>query len=252
MEKEQDREQGTTQAIRVFLSALSQHVQSHHGMKRSKSEARTICSEVLRFLAFSKAEDPQSVLNCDELDRYMQSLEGTVAVATQVAKLNRIKNAVEYLEMTGTPPADTAVVTRHIKNWSSTLAKEGRGINRIRQEERSENPPAFGDIDSFAECRELTVLFNRTVTDVQKGESPDKSDVRTCVLWLAGTLMLVNHQRPGAVINMMLPELKRALERKEVKGRDTYVTVAVEQHKTGTTGRARLVARNRLPDRLSR
>ncbi len=75
--------------------------------------------------------------------------------------------------------------------------------------------------------------------------------MRTCVLWLAGTLMLVNHQRPGAVINMTLPELKRALERKEVKGRDTYVTVAVEKHKTGTTGRTRLVARNRLADRLS-
>ncbi len=151
-----EKEQGTTQAIRVFLRALSQHVQSRHGMKRSKSEAQTICSEVLRFLAFSKAEEHQGVLNCGELDRYIQSLEGTVAAATQVAKLNRIKNGVEYLEMTGTPPADAAVVTRYIKNWSSTLTKEARRINRIRQEERSENPPAFGDIDSFAECRELT------------------------------------------------------------------------------------------------
>ncbi len=78
-----EKEQGTTQAIRVFLSALSQHVQSRHGKKRSKSEARTICSEVLRFLAFSKAEEPQGVMNCGELDRYIQSLEGTVAAATR-------------------------------------------------------------------------------------------------------------------------------------------------------------------------
>ncbi len=206
----------------------------------------------MRFLTFSNAEEPQGVLNCGELDRYIQSIEGTVTATTQVAKLNRIKNAVEYLVMMGTPPAEAAVVTSHIKNWSSTLAKEGRRIGRIRQEERSENPPAFGDIDSFAECMELTVLFNQTVRDVQKGEKPDKSDLRTCVLWLAGTLMLVNHQRPGAVVNMTLPELKGALDRKQVQGRDTYVTVAVEHHKTGSTGRARLVARNRLADRLSR
>ncbi len=85
-----------------------------------------------------------------------------------------------------------------------------RRVNRIRQEERSENPPAFGDIDDFAECQELPRLFYRTIKEIRKGEAPDKSDLHTCVLWLAGTLMLVNHQRPGAVVNMMLSELRYA------------------------------------------
>ncbi len=142
------------------------------------------------------------------------------------------------------------MVTTFIKNWSATLAKEARRANRIRQEERSENPPAFGDIDDFAECQELNHLFYKVIKEIQKGETPDRSDLRTCVLWLAGTLMLVNHQRPGAVVNMTLSELRYAVGRKDVKGRDTYITVAVDRHKTGTTGRDRLVARNHLADRL--
>ncbi len=56
--------------------------------------------------------------------------------------------------------------------------------------------------------------------------------------------MLVNHQRPRAVVKMLLSEVRKPVGRKELKGRDTYITVTVERHKTGTMGRARLVARN--------
>ena len=58
------------------------------------------------------------------------------------------------------------------------------------------------------------------------------------MVWLAGCLLHCNAQRPGAITNATLAEYRAATN--YVIGRMTYTTFLVEQHKTGTTGRAKI------------
>ena len=64
--------------------------------------------------------------------------------------------------------------------------------------------------------------------------------LRVVVVWLAGALMLSNHQRPGAIANATMAEYRAA--KTTTVGRATYKTFPVANHKTGTTGRAKLTA----------
>ena len=61
-------------------------------------------------------------------------------------------------------------------------------------------------------------------------------------MWVGGVLLVSNHQRPGAITNMTCQELSQAREMKE--GRDRFLVISVRKHKTGTTGRARIVVKN--------
>ena len=72
----------------------------------------------------------------------------------------------------------------------------------------------------------------------QAGSSSHSTGPRTVTVWLAGCLLLTNHQRPGAIANMTLEDYNRAATATE--GRDAYTTICVSKHKTGTTGRAKV------------
>ena len=51
--------------------------------------------------------------------------------------------------------------------------------------------------------------------------------------------MHTNHQRPGAIVNMKLPELQKALK----EGSKDKLLIVVQEHKKATTGSARVIAK---------
>ena len=67
-----------------------------------------------------------------------------------------------------------------------------------------------------------------------------KGQFRKIVIWLAGSLMHMNAQRPGAVADATVEEYRAATT--TTQGRESYKTFYVSQHKTQTTGRAKLSA----------
>ncbi len=103
--------------------------------------------------------------------------------------------------------------------WRSTLSKQARQLNRERLQDLSEWPTTFGDTEEFAGCDELQSMFMEAIKLAKHNTCPHKRTVRNCEVWLAGTLMLQNHQRSGAMTNMTRTELQWGVENLEVKDR---------------------------------
>ena len=116
------------------------------------------------------------------------------------------------------------------------LGKEVRRHNRISLEEASENPAGLDVVDNFINLLEMKQLVQRWFVKVKEKEAVQNTDLRSTEIWLAGCLLLTNHQRPGAVANVTVAEW--AASKASVVGQE-YRTFYVTNHKTATTGRAK-------------
>ena len=228
-----------------FLSDLRDYITSKHGRSRSKSEAQQICLETGRFLYHSNSSsiDEMALVDAGALDAYLTALERHGASSSTLsAKVARLRVALEFLSLKidsqFLPEVDR--MKTFLKNWGSVYGKEARRLNRERLEDLSETPVNFEGATLFISCPEMRSL-SRSVINKAKASQPLKgSDTRSVVIWLAGALMLANHQRPGAVVNATLDEYKQA--KLTTIGRCTYKTFYSRSHKTATTGRAKLTA----------
>ena len=127
-----------------------------------------------------------------------------------------------------------------MKNWSSVLGKVARRRNRIRLADISDQPVDLSGVEAFINCHALKQLTKDIVTKAKQRKHISTQHLRVVVLWLAGALLLSNHQRPGAIINATMAEYRAA--KTTTVGRATYKTFVVANHKTSTTGRAKLTA----------
>ena len=74
----------------------------------------------------------------------------------------------------------------------------------------------------------------------------EQSKLHDVELWLAGSILHTNSQRPGAIANISLTECKKA-----TVGSTTKASIRVSKHKTNTTGSARLTVKGALLERLT-
>ena len=232
-----------------FLVKLREHLTSRHGRSRSENESKQVSVETSRYLYFAQPEKLQETLLLDItiLDRYFRALEKSgVVSSTLVAKLSRLNVAIEFVSLSLDPDklAYVEKVKSVLKNWRSVLGREVRQANQERLEDMSENPVGFEDSQAFLSCPELRSLTLDIIAQAKRKQPVKGPDLRSAVLWLAGSLLLANHQRPGAVVNATTDEYTSA--KITTFGRDQYKTFYVRQHKTGTTGRAKITANKNL------
>lgn len=232
-----------------FLASLRDYLTSQHGRSRTEKESRQISMEVGRFLHFAQPQSLQELLLIDVacLDRYLRVLEeNNVPSSTLVAKLSRLRVAIDFLSPSLEPEQLCHVkkVKGVLKNWRSVLGRDVRLANRERLEEMSENPVTLEGSHAFLSCQELKYLVSRLIAQPKKKQEVKSTELRSAVIWLAGSLLLGNHQRPGAVVNATLEEYQSA--KLMTFGRWQYETFYVRQHKTGTTGRAKITANKQL------
>ena len=127
--------------------------------------------------------------------------------------------------------------------------KKARADKRASLEEMSECPSLWlQNISSFVRNEQMVTLLNRTIQRVSKGETVPAATSRCIMIWLAGALLHFNAQRRGAVANATLKEYDAATI--STHGRETYKSIMVSCHKTGTTGRAKLTADSHLSRHL--
>ena len=232
-----------------FLVGLKQYLTSRHGKRRSEREANQICSAVSRYLSFASPElDPQNLYNIQKLDTYLRNMEVQgMKASTQHAALCRLKQGLTYVNLS-LDPLETVRAEKCLTlltNWLSTLAKEARVAKRTHLEDMSDNPsPSFSVIDRFTTSEMMVQNLQSAVVKLRKGKTVTQADLRRIMLWLAGSLLHSNAQRPGAVTNATLEEYEAATV--SSVGRETYKTFLVSNHKTGTTGRAKLTADRNL------
>ena len=115
--------------------------------------------------------------------------------------------------------------------------------------EISEHPSLWlQNISIFAQNEQMVTLLNRTFQRKSKGEGVPAATSHWIMIWLAGVLMHCNAQHPGAVANATLQEYEAATT--FTHGRETYKTIMVSCHMTGTTGCAKLTADSHLSRQL--
>ena len=118
---------------------------------------------------------------------------------------------------------------------------------RQKLEEAEVDTEGFRSIEELVVEPQLCSFFSRTVADIKRGDTVSSEDLTKLSTWIAGCLMHTNHQRPGAVVNMKLTELQKALQ----DGTKDRLVVVVQDHKTATTGSARVVTKGILAERVA-
>ena len=226
-----------------FLVKLRDYLTSRHGKGRSAGEAAQISAEVSRYLFYSKKStlDENLLLNAEIMNSYMKEVENSgLTPSTERAKLNRLRSGIEFICL----GLDTALlpqvanIKQILSNWISDLGKEANVRNRIALEEASEKPVSLDNVDEFINLRPMKELVQRLFVKAEKEEVVQSHDLRHTEIWLAGCLLLTNHQRPGAVANAKTAEW--ASSKASEVGRKEYRTFFVAEHKRSTTGRAKL------------
>ena len=238
-----------------FLVGLRQYLLSRHGKGRSEREANQISSAVSQFLSFADPAvlDPTHLYNATMLDRFLRHLETQGKKAsTQHATLCRVKQCLTYVNLT-LDPAETIKAEKCltlISNWLSTLGKEARRAKRVHLEEMCDRSSSvsMSEIERFSRSEKMMCLIKTAAQKIDSKEMISQTDLRKITVWLAGSLLHCNAQRPGAVTNTTLSEYQAATL--SSIGRETYRTILVVNHKTATTGRAKLTADRSLTKQL--
>ena len=238
-----------------FLVELRHYLTSRHGKGRSEREANQISSAVSQFLSFSGPAvlDATHLYDPKRLDRFLRHLEAQGKKAsTQHATLCRVKQGFTYVNL-NLDPTETIKAQKCltlVSNWLSTLGKEARRVNRVHLQEMSDRSSSvsMSEIERFARSEVMMRLMQMTVKTINSNKIVIQADLRKIMLWLAGSLLHCNAQRPGAVTNITLSEYQAATL--SSIGRETYKANLVSNHKTATTSRAKLTADRSLTKQL--
>ena len=201
----------------TFLVGLRRHLMSRHGKGRSEREAKQISSDVAKFLYFSSPTlDPSNLYNVKKLDNYLKYLEGQDrAASTQHAILCRIKQGLAYVNLSlgSEETLKAEKCSKLIANWLATLGKEARRVKRIHLEDISDKADTrMSEIERFSMNKAMATSLYNAVEKAKKGKKIPQVDIRQIMIWLAGSLLHLNAQRPGAITNTTLEEYRAATE----------------------------------------
>ena len=203
-----------------------------------------------KFLSFAGPTlDTKKLYDVQILDKYLKMLEsGGRKATTQHSILCRVKQGLTYVNLS-LDPVETLKAEKCLKlnsNWlSTTLGKEARRTKRANLEDLSDKGAAsMSEIERFAHSSDMKSFLHQTVKRAKKKERVTQRDIRRNMIWLAGSILHYNAQQPGAIGNATLSEYRGASV--STIGRETYKTFLVDNHKTGTTGRAKLTMNRHL------
>ena len=149
--------------------------------------------------------DEKTLADASELDKYLRVLEeGGATSSTLNAKVSCLSVALQFMSLRAgpeiLPEADRTQM--FMKNWQAVYGKEVRKVNRENLEDRSEKPVNFEGTTLLISCPEMKRLARSLISNVQASKPVKNSEIRSTIIWLAGVLMLSNHQHPGAVVSL--------------------------------------------------
>ena len=198
-----------------FLKELRDFATSKRRRSRSISEVRQISLEAGRFLYYADHShlDEKTLADAGALDKYLRVLEeGGATNSTLNAKVSRLRVTLQFMSLRAGPEVLPEVERTQIfmKNWGAVYGKEARRVNREHLEDRSEKPVNFEGTTLFISFPEMRRLARSLISNAQASKPVKNSEIRSTIIWLAGALMLSNHQRPGAVVNVTINEYRGA------------------------------------------
>ena len=98
------------------------------------------------------------------------------------------------------------------------------------------------DIPNFSEEPEIVSFFANIVGKCEAKRSISSSDLSLATGFVAGILVYKNLHRVGAVVGMKVQEIQQAKYKE--RGDHQFLVVSVKEHKTASSGRATVVAKD--------
>jgi len=236
-----------------FVSFL----QTLDGKNREKHIAIQIAIDVSKYLKFASPESPnpdfEQLANDEKLSEYSELLKTNIKAAGVTQKLERLEEALHFYRVRIVKDTQSHLYVRAMKaseslsRWRQTLRKQ-RDIDNVRLlEEQSECQASMDDTTSCLKCEKAWDFFKMQI-DMAENERPcNAKDLDIATHLLAYAVMVHSFQRPGAVTNLTLTEFHRM---KSTKEGERWV-LSVVNHKTASTGSAKLILDDNLKLRMN-
>ena len=218
------------------LAAFYKNLTSFDGGSKSSVEARQICTDVSKYLAFADSTQLKwdNLLDTDRLKQYVEKLQKTaIGPDGLVTKLDRVQTALRYL-MRDVPKYKTSdAATKTIERvglWKAGFRTAK--ITHTRDKAAREVDTTDDDMQALKELIHSKIAKTKVETIVNRGKSSDE-DINFIATYLFICFGYKNFQRAGPAINMTLKEVAEATYVGEDE--DTMLKIIVSNHKTAKT-----------------
>ena len=218
------------------LAAFYKNLTSFDGGSKSSVEARQICTDVSKYLAFADSTQLKwdNLLDTDRLKQYVEKLQKTaIGPDGLVTKLDRVQTALRYL-MRDVPKyktSDAAMKTiERVGLWKASFRTAK--ITHTRDKAAREVDTTDDDMQALKELIHSKIAKTKVETIVNRGKSSDE-DINFIATYLFICFGYKNFQRAGPAINMTLKEVAEATYVGEDE--DTMLKIIVSNHKTAKT-----------------
>ena len=176
----------------------------------------------------------------DQLIGYME--RARVGPEGRLVKLDAVCAALKFMRVVVIDDNSNPLYLQATKmenvvvGWKNTLRKQQRKLRKKRLQELSSETLSLEEAASLLECHKLWTDFNETCVAAERKEAVSTRALDRSTICLAGSLLLKNWQRPGAVANATLKEFEDSKLISEI----LYV-LSVENHTTSMEGYSKVV-----------
>ena len=224
------------------LRAFKLYLLSPLGGSRNEKAASQIEANARKYLTHVNM-DPRRLVDLTPIQPFITEVqEGGVGCSGILQRLDAHSLALKYFNFTDEEESLPGKVQRAL-DFLRTLRRSYKTQKVAKERENIEskayNPPDLSGLDKFLSDESIRDEFLTTAEDILVSPDPSKKQYNTCLAIVAGRVLYSNAQRPGAVTCALLSEYEEGF-RAKMKG-ESYLTIRVRNHKTGSSQSAKLV-----------
>ena len=225
----------------AFLQRFKLFLLSPLGGSRNGRTASQIEANVRKYLT-ELDMDPRRLVVLTPIQPFFAHVEeGGVGCSGILQRLDAHSLTLKYLNFTDDEeslPGKVQRASEFLRTFRRSYKAQKVANERESIEAKAYNPPDLSGVDNFLTDESIRDEFLTTAEDILVSPEPSRRQYNTCLAIVAGLVLYSNAQRPGAVTGALLSEYEEGFRAKK-KG-ESYVTVRVQNHKTGSSESAKL------------
>ena len=188
--------------------------------------------------------DPRTLVQLSPIQPFINEVEkGGVGCSGVLQRLDAHSLALKFMNFSSEDeilPPKVQRALEFLRTFRRTYKARKVANERESIESKAYNPPDLSGVDRLLTDVSISEEFHVTSQDIlDDTEQPTKKQYNTCLAIVAGRVLYSNAQRPGAVAGALMSEFEEGFRARR-KG-DSYVTLRVKSHKTGSSESAKLI-----------
>ena len=188
--------------------------------------------------------DPRTLVQLSPIQPFINEVEkGGVGCSGVLQRLDAHSLALKFMNFSSedeTLPPKVQRALEFLRTFRRTYKARKVANERESIESKAYNPPDLSGVDRLLTDVSISEEFHVTSQEIlDDTEQPTKKQYNTCLAIVAGRVLYSNAQRPGAVAGALMSEFEEGFRARR-KG-DSYVTLRVKSHKTGSSESAKLI-----------